>query len=142
MACSEGCREFEMTDVMELALTLILRLRTKVQSRMIEQAAPREVEDHLEDVAQRVSTKPIPKLRGQKTGFQVSLFCVERLVAQFFSMHESTKDSFNPQPYKTSFRKDLTAAMRVRCDRRRPPSRRQRPALLRRVRKRQPFPGA
>ena len=102
MACSEGCREFEMTDVMGSAPTLILRSPAKVQSRMIEQAAPREVEDRLEDVAQRVSTKPIPKPRAQKTGFQVSLFSVERLVAQFFSMHESIQDSFNLQPYKTS----------------------------------------
>ena len=102
MACSEGCREFGMTDVMELALTLISRSRAKVQSKMIEQAAPGEVEDRLEDVAQRVSTKPIPKPRAQKTGFQVSLFSVERLVAPFFSMHESIQDSFNLQPYKTS----------------------------------------
>ena len=52
MACSEGCREFEMTNVMESELTLISRSHAKVQFRMSEQAAPQKIEDCVEDVAQ------------------------------------------------------------------------------------------
>ena len=70
MACSEGCREFGMTDVMELALTLISRSRAKVQSKMIEQAAPQDLEDRAEDAPQGVSSKPtvVPAARsGENT---------------------------------------------------------------------------